>query len=45
MTQELVLDIMRRSMVLATATATPILGIGMLVGLGRNRCVHRSFKV
>ena len=33
MTQELVLDIMRRSMVLATATATPILGIGMLVGL------------
>ena len=33
MTQELVLDIMRRSMVLATATATPILGIGMIVGL------------
>ncbi len=33
MTQEMVLDLMRRGMILAAETAAPMLGIGMVVGL------------
>lgn len=33
MNQEMVLDLMRRCMVLAATTAAPMLGVGMIVGL------------